>query len=351
MKSPFKKVISYLMLISLLINSITLNCYAVTNQYNDDFDEYISNYDDNSSIKISLFFNFIYKKYEIPSSTKKFFPVVRNYTINTSYNWFMPVNRTTVLVTLMRINMLIPDTDKVVKYEWTDIPDNLDPLYIDYINYAKQLGITNGTGETTFGFNENATIWQFKTFISNIENIKNISQYQMTSPIKINANTKGTNIEKLISPLIIEYFLSLPENIQNRLIKNNWEYTLVLDNIPGYSSNVIGATYLHNHNIVLTTRASLFSSINFIETLVHETGHAIDYEGGIRLTRNINNGSIIFDIEMPKMGKEYRGYATTNSEEYFACAWYWMYLKGEDYFSENYPYTYRHFLNVINAIK
>ena len=260
-------------------------------------------------------------------------------------HWHLTMaNRMQTLIDIMRFNMLIPDPDKTKEYSWTDIPRNISDQELAYINYAKELGITNGTGDFTFGFSQSITYSQFNTFITNIENIENLSQYKVSYPLTI-IDTINCNNEKLAAPLIVEYFYTLPDKLVNKL--SNWTFYLDGDNIPSYD-NAVGITIQVENTIEIISIDKTFRNYDFNETMIHEFGHAISWVGNRRLVNGIYPDTNILEEEMPKLPKGYRSYAGENSDEYFACAWYWNYHIGDTLFSSVYPYTYELFQSILD---
>lgn len=347
MKNKLSKVLAIL----LIIASLTISVSAVTyDPYNPNvsYENYLANNDTTTrTFTGSTMIGLLARKYgldvaKIGESTIK----------NSYYTHYWPletIDRTTMLINIMRVNLLIPDLDSynIDEYPWTDIPENFSELKLAYINYAKQLGITNGTGEYTFGFTQPATYEQFDTFVNNISKIDNIEQYQAKCSINVIDKT-NSGLDKLAKPLIIEYFNTLPDKLVTEISK----YTFYIDDyeIPEYV-NAIGLTNTQTKTIeVLGTAKTLYGK-DFHETMIHEFGHAVNDISGVNLIRNVDNYSEILDVEMPRLGVLYRSYATTNKYEYFACAWYWYYYKGAENFTYKYPETAILFEKILNMYK
>lgn len=339
------------LVILLTIYSITIPVNATTYSPYDasiTYEEYLTSNDTSTRyLAGDTIFGLLGRKYNIDLD------MLSECTLKTSYytnNWHLTtIDRMTMLIDIMRLNMLIPDPDStdIIEYPWEDIPDNISAQDLAYINYAKQLGITSGTGEYTFGFNENATYEHFDAFANNISKIENIEQYQVECPIKVIDNT-NKDLDRFAEPLIIEYFNTLPD----RLVADLCIYTIYIDDqeLPEYSY-ATGLTYTPTKIIRILGTSDMLYGKNFNETMIHEFGHAVNDVSGINLIHNVNNYNEILDIEMPKMGRVYRSYATTNKYEFFACAWYYNYLRGEEIFASIFPETSILFNTILDGYK
>lgn len=347
MKSKLTKFLAVLLIIASLTISVSAVTYSPYNA-NVSYEDYLTKNDTTTrNLTGSTILGLLGRKYNIDLN------MLGECTLKSSYYtnyWALEnIDRMTMLIDIMRINMLIPDPDttEITEYPWDDIPDNISKQALAYINYAKQLGITNGIGEYTFGFKVNATYEQFDAFANNISKIENIEQYQAKCPIKVIDKTND-GLDRLAKPLIIEYFNTLPD----KLVTEICTYTFYIDDheIPEYSY-AIGLTNNQTKTIeVLGTAASLYGK-DFNETMIHEFGHAVNEISGVNLIYNVNNYSEILDKEMPKMGVLYRSYATTNKYEFFACAWYYNYLKGEENFAYLFPETSILFNKILDMYK
>ena len=196
---------------------------------------------------------------------------------------------------------------------------------------------------TEFGFTKNITVWQLKTFIKNIENL---SINPVEFPLEYSTNDNIKNLDKLALPLIIEYMQKLPEPIKNKIINDNWKFYFSDDNIPNQDKGIIGITDSDNHNISLITLKRPGYNRNFTETMVHEYGHVIHSLYGY-----IDPPNNVLTEEKPKLASKYRAYAEKNNIEFVACAWTYWYIVGDDYFSQEYPETYKFLQDMISKIK
>lgn len=324
-------------------NAIAIDYYIEDNTQN--YEEILNSYSNTDIISKSDFFNFIFSLNNIDINLTNRFTFKTSYTIN-SVGFNTNVTRTTALIDIMRSFMLIPNPKYTNHYDWSDTPSNFSDQDIAYINYAKELGITNGLTNTEFGFYEYVTIWQLKEFINRInrldlENNKTIAQITITTCDEIG------NLGELAKPLVIEYLYTLPDNIINSLIKNNWEIIMCGDIIPGYDdTSVVGATYPYKQKVYLTTIGEYSWTKSFKETMIHEFGHVIH-----TLYNLTPIPEDILSTEKPKLAKDYRPYADSSDEEFIACAWAYLYYKNDDYFSKEYPKTYQFIQNMISEIK
>ena len=82
------------------------------------------------------------------------------------------------------------------------------------------------------------------------------------------------------------------------------------------------------------------------KTMVHEYGHVIHSLYGY-----VDPPNNILTEEKPKLASEYRAYAAKNNNEFVACAWTYWYIVGDDYFSQEYPETYKFLQDMILNIK
>lgn len=347
-----KRIIVLSVLCAILITVLSTTCHGVTSpKFNDEratFEEYVEHYGDAKYVNATNLYYLIYKKYGIYGKYNQYSPINNSYIISATCENRAKIDRTTALVALMRVNMLIPNNTTVNEYTWTDAPKNLDKLYIDYINYAKQLNITKGTGDTSFGFRKPVTFEQILAFMENIEKIENISQYQCKTDLEINSNCSGPNIDKMAIPIVVEFYNTLPKNIKNAMVSNKWSVNIVLDRIPEYDESVFGLTSPSKHKLYVRTKTTNYYYREFYEVLIHEIGHIIDYESGFILSNNVDQN---IKNEITKLSTEYRHYASSDIFEYFACAWCWMNMVGEKEFVKDYPYTYQYIMKSIDAIK
>ena len=316
---------------------------TVDNNYLDYFDSY----NDNDQIKLIDFFHYLFKLKGIDESLVNKFIFKPEYRID-SYGYNANTTRLTALIDLMRAYMIIPDINSIEYYPWTDIPESDDfysisDIELAYVSYARELGITKGISMTEFGFTKNITVWQLKTFIKNIENL---SINPVEFPLEYSTNDNIKNLDKLALPLIIEYMQKLPEPIKNKIINDNWKFYFSDDNIPNQDKGIIGITDSDNHNISLITLKRPGYNRNFTEIMVHEFGHVIHYLSNISPFTE----QIIF-IEKPKLANDYIIYANTNKNEFVACAWAYLYFKGDEYFSAEYPGTYEFIQDMISRIE
>ena len=346
--------IQIILVLILMLILCTSTVYAINPQNKYEFDDPNISYDEylyynnigmNQKLTNLDIIGLLARKYDISLNEIQESTIIKCYYID-SYNTY-ELNRMQTLIDIMRLNLLIPDPDLTPSYSWTDIPKYITDQELAYINYAKELGITNGTGKSTFGFTQPITYSQFNTFILNIEKIKNLNQYQALCPITI-IDKMNYNHEKLATPLIIEYFNTLPEN----LVAKFSDWTLYLDgyNIPCYDY-AIGLTDSYNNTIDIVSLNKPPRKLDVIEVIVHEFGHAISTIANRRLVNGVYPDTNILEEEMPRLVKVYRSYAGENRDEYFACAWYWNYHVGDALFSFAYPYTYELFQSILDNYK
>lgn len=352
MKKKAIQIIFMMLLIPILCSS-TIYGYNIPNEKyefddpNISYEEYLyhNSTDMNQNLTSQTVIGLLARKYDINLNEIRNSIVIEYYYTKSWHNSM--ANRMQTLIDIMRLNMLIPDPNTIKSYPWEDIPDNITDQELAYINYAKELGITNGTGEFTFGFNQHITYSQFNTFITNIENIKNISEYQKSYPVII-IDKMNYNNDKLVAPLISEYFNTLPNKLTTEL--SSWTLYLDGDSIPSYDT-AVGLTTPVENKIEIISLSSTFKNQSFIETMIHEFGHAISWIANKRLVNGAYPDTNILEEEMPKLVKGYRKYAGENRDEYFACAWYWNYHVGDVLFSTVYPYTYELFQSILNKYK
>lgn len=310
---------------------------------------YINDYDDTSFISNLEFMHSIANMFDI-----KYDAIAQeNYIFEyyTGYSHYNMIQRQNVLVALMRLYHLYPDFNNITLYEWADSPNiKMSNQELAYITYAKELGITSGTSETTFGFNQSATIWQIKTFIERINNLENIEELQKECPLQV-IDTEDYNREVITEPLICEFFYGLPEEIRVGLVTNDYQVYLYYNTIPGYEDvGAIGIHYSYPPIIGLTTKGNL-TTYRFTRIFSHEIGHAIENLAKTHLVYGVDNCSDIIDDEIPKMVLKFRSYAGTNVREYIACAVEYAYIYGEDALKTEYPSTYEYFMQLINIIQ
>lgn len=262
---------------------------------------------------------------------------VHNY--YTGYMLFCDLQRADALIGLMRLYRLIPDFDTIELYEWVDIPTdkNYTDIELSYISYARELGITCGTSECTFSFNTPITLSQLNTFNDRINQLENLDELQVTSPLKVN-DTENSNCNIFVEPLLIELLMQLPDNVYETLVNDKWKINLIhaeYMNIDGQSA--VGATYNNNY-IDIVTQSSF--STSFYITMIHELAHAIDSSCNWGFVDGVYPDTQIIREEMPKLADKYRSYANTNTNEYIACAFEYIAIYGIDKFKEEYPLTY-----------
>lgn len=335
-----KRYISLILTITIIL-SCTISVQGYWGKYKSydseiSYEEFI-NHNDNmtSDFGNDVILGIIYRKYNIPMDTAIYNVIANNY-CTPGYD-FVSVNRMTALIDLMRVNFLIPDPDYKSNTIWADIPKDITAQKLAYINYAKDLGITKGIGNNQFGFKNYTNYNQVKAFIEAIDNLNDVNKTE--SPIKI-IDLSKENYNLMAVPLIIEYMNSLPQKVRDRLISSEWDITLVLNGFIS-NQNAVGLTFSASKGIqVVTERYNQFAP-DFLQILIHEFGHAIMLE--VDFSFYEENYPQIVEVEMPKLGKEYRDYAMSSMTEYFACAWYWLYYIGEEKFSQEYPETYKAF--------
>ena len=332
-------------LVLLLIISCTSNTIAINTQESNQiiYSDYLKMLSDKTEITNYELFTLIYLQHNIDRELIKHSTFIRKYMV-TSYVVNSNSNRATALIDLMRAYMLIPDPENTYFYSWEDIDKKLSKQELAYINYAKELGITNGISQTKFGFNLPITGLQLKAFINRINQL-DLSKIQTKFKLNYIIYKDIGNLEELIIPLVIEYLYSLPNNVENAIINDNRTIIFCGDEIPGYEGiPAIGAT--SNTHIYLTTTSTHSWDHSFIETMVHEYGHVIHSLYGY-----IDPPNNILIEEKPKLASEYKAYAEENNIEFVACAWTYWYIVGDDYFSQEYPETYKFFQDIISKIK
>ena len=269
----------------------------------------------------------------------------------TGFGIGMNMNRKMALIDLMRIYNLIPDPDEYANmYKWDDKVSTDDPQELAYINYAKYLGITKGTSETTFGFDQSVTRTQLNTFRDNIKNLTDLKSYQYDYKFSVTDDQPNKHYSAFCKPLIAEYYYTLPDYIIDRVTTGKWKIEIVNGHIPGVASNIdaIGATNYYTYKIYVAAETNVFNLSSFMDTFIHEFGHVLDCESNCFLSNSINN---VYNDEIDKLCVEHRVYASTNQYEYIACAWRYMELIGEEKYSEDYPLTYQLFLQGLNRLK
>lgn len=264
-----------------------------------------------------------------------------------SHYWpLAPVTRMQALIDIMRVNMLIPDPETVTSYIWNDLPQYIDDMDLAYINYAKELGITNGIEENAFGFNKIITYYQFDKLINNIKSLENLESYQVKCPIKV-IDRENQNHDILAAPIITEYLYTIPDKLVNKL--KVWSFYLDGYYIPNYDYAVgLTSDYDSQIDIISYKNNTYATSFGFNETMIHEFGHAFSCISGIQVLQDVDNGSHIIEEEIPKLAEDYRTYAASNRYEYFACAWVWLYTLGDENFKSSYPYTYAMFQKMLS---
>ena len=342
-----KRFISKILILILCISC----CIGYTNavdfsDINENCTKYINSFKDSDHLCQNEFYKFLFLKHDIDPELINYVNFKNSYSIN-EVKITANITRTTAIIGLMRSYKLIPDPDNITFYQWEDTPSNLSKQELAYISYARQLGITKGITLTKFGFMNEITIKQLKAFIHNIESIKNLKNLQVSCKLKITSKKEIGNIYQLVEPLLIEYLYSLPDNVESALIRRNWKIILCNNLIPGYEgTSAIGLTRPDRHEIYLVTTSRSIMPTNFNSNMIHEFGHAI-----YNIAGSPSISSKILKTEKPKLAKEYRSYAGVNKHEYIACAWVFMNQKGDEYFSQNYPETYKLFKNMISRMK
>ena len=302
---------------------------------------------ENEYIDIDQFLKLIFSQHNISSTTINHCIFKNKYRVS-NYTLSSYTTRETALIDLMRSYMLIPDPDKINLYPWDDIPNNtnLSKQDLAYISYAKELGITKGYTDSTFGFNMPITKWQLNTFIKNIENVKKSLSNQVEYGIQCISYDKNKHLDELAFPIVIEYLYSLPNNVETAIKNNNWTVVICNDTIPGYEKyNAIGLTNLDICSIYLISTAKYSTYYSFEEILIHEFGHVINNLANLELYQN---DEIIKEQE--KLSRAYRPYANESMSEYIACAWTWLYYIGDIHFSNAYPNTYKFIQKMISSI-
>ena len=269
----------------------------------------------------------------------------------TGFGIGMNMNRKMALIDLMRIYGLIPDPDEYANmYKWDDKVSTDNPQELAYINYAKYLGITKGTSETTFGFDQSITRTQLNTFRDNIKNLTDLKSYQYDYKFSVTDDQPNKHYSAFCKPLIAEYYYTLPDYIIDRVTTGKWKIEIVNGHIPGVASNIdaIGATNYYTYKIYVAAETNVFNLSSFMDTFIHEFGHVLDCESNCFLSNSINNA---YNNEIDKLSVNYRVYASTNQYEYIACSWEYFELVGEEKYSEEYPLTYQLLLEGLDRLK
>lgn len=147
-------------LVLLLIVSCTSNTTAINIQESNQitYNNYLKILSNKTEMTKSELFTLIYLQHNIDPELINHSTFIRKYMV-TSYRVNSNSNRATALIDLMRAYMLIPDPENTYFYPWEDIDKELSKQDLAYINYAKELGITNGISQTKFGFNLPITGW------------------------------------------------------------------------------------------------------------------------------------------------------------------------------------------------
>ena len=340
-----KRKIANIFLVILLLISCTYNAKAIDNHESNQiaYNDYLNTLSNKSQVKNSELYTLLYLHHNIDPELIDHSTFIRKYMV-TSYVVNSNSNRATALIDLMRAYMLIPDPENTYFYSWEDIDKKLSKQELAYINYAKELGITNGISQTKFGFNLPITGWQLKAFINRINQL-DLSKIQTKFKLNYIIYKDIGNLEELIIPLVIEYLYTLPNNVENAIINDNRTIIFCGDEIPGYEGiPAIGGT--SNTRIYLTTTSTHSWDHSFIETMVHEYGHVIHSLYGY-----VDPPNNILIEEKPKLASEYRAYAEKNNIEFVACAWTYWYIVGDEHFSQEYPETYKFFQDMILNIK
>lgn len=341
-----KHKIANIFLVILLLISCTYNAKAIDNHESNQiaYNDYLNTLSNKSQVKKSELYTLLYLHHNIDPELIDHSTFIRKYMVTSSYVVNSNSNRATALIDLMRAYMLIPDPENTYFYSWEDIDKKLSKQELAYINYAKELGITNGISQTKFGFNLPITGWQLKAFINRINQL-DLSKIQTKFKLNYIIYKDIGNLEELIIPLVIEYLYSLPNNVENAIINDNRTIIFCGDEIPGYEGiPAIGAT--SNTHIYLTTTSTHSWDHSFIETMVHEYGHVIHSLYGY-----IDPPNNILIEEKPKLASRYRAYAEKNNNEFVACAWTYWYIVGDERFSQEYPETYKFLQDMILNIK
>ena len=340
-----KRKIANIFLVILLLISCTYNAKAIDNHESNQiaYNDYLNTLSNKSQVKNSELYTLLYLHHNIDPELIDHSTFIRKYMV-TSYVVNSNSNRATALIDLMRAYMLIPDPENTYFYSWEDIDKKLSKQELAYINYAKELGITNGISQTKFGFNLPITGWQLKAFINRINQL-DLSKIQTKFKLNYIIYKDIGNLEELIIPLVIEYLYTLPNNVENAIINDNRTIIFCGDEIPGYEGiPAIGGT--SNTRIYLTTTSTHSWDHSFIETMVHEYGHVIHSLYGY-----IDPPNNVLTEEKPKLASEYRAYAEKNNIEFVACAWTYWYIVGDEHFSQEYPETYKFLQDMISKIK
>lgn len=253
-------------------------------------------------------------------------------------------DRISTLISVMRLYNLIPDPDIYsCAYTWDDTPEKITDQELAYVNFAKYLGITNGTSETIFGFNDKITYWQVDTFIERTKSVSNKYQYQYNFTF---VDDSELNYGIFCKPLIAEYLYKLPDNVADNFTDGNWTFQILCGNIPKVTTDAVGATYYYQKKITIVANTHGLNVSSFTDTLIHEIGHGIDAELNQGMSYEVT--SEILETEMPKLAKNYRIYASTDKYEYMACAWRYMDIIGEEKFKVEYPLTYDIFVDILS---
>lgn len=249
------------------------------------------------------------------------------------------ITRADALVGLMRLYHLIPDFDTIELYAWKDIPANsYTDVELAYISYAKELGITNGVTDDTFGFSRYTSIAWLNIITQRIENLNNLNDLQVDSIITV-YDDEETNCNVFVEPLLIEVLMQMPDSIYESLKNSAWSIRLIHE--PYFVVNTtkaLGATYNTYCRMDIATKTN--TSLSVYITMVHELAHAIEHSCGWEFDTENSLDAQILNEEMPKLANLYRTYASKSNHEYIACVFEYVSIYGIDKFEENYPLTY-----------
>ena len=306
------------------------------------YENFLDSYNDNDYIKLEDFYKLLFLQHDIDPYYIDHFIFSFSYKVDT-YGYYPMVKRETALIDLMRSYMLIPDPSEITLYPWKDIDSDLNKQYLAYISYAKELGITNGITKDEFGFGKEITIKQLKAFINRINSL-DLNQLQTKFKMNYKSVDSIGNLTELAIPLVIEYLNTLPDFVEKAIIENDRTIMFCDDTIPDYEDRpVIGLT--NPNEIRIITTASYCWKFSFNEILVHEFGHVVHKLSNMEIPYEN------FNEEKLKLSYMYTSYATENELEYIACAWTWLYITGDEYFSKEFPETYKFIQDMIMNIK
>lgn len=145
------------------------------------------------------------------------------------------------------------------------------------------------------------------------------------------------------------YFYKIPQNVVNYLESNGVHIYITDTNLAnrffaGQFSSVMGCTVYAEKNIYIENRSSAVKS-----SIIHETGHMIDYLcGWASSTEEFNDCYISEKDSFVEVGKQDNN-STSSTIEYFAEVWNQMILYPESCQSSA-PRSYEYVKNIINNL-